>query len=192
MSNWLRLPFGYGSAGECYLVPGAEGDALLALLAEAEEWRQRQPSPMPSLHPDAWLASAVVAAHRAVNPPPPAPPPASEPTCADCGTTIPADQTPVPCDAGVTCYGCAEARHRRQRDKRERAARVRAAIEAHKGQRVECQLTPRDPWVAAAYVTARSTAFAATVTAIRWTWKCACPDCDAGHWQYQVFEEETP
>ena len=87
--------------GPHYLVPKAEGDALLALLAKGEEWRRRQPSPMPSLHPDAWLASAVVAAHRAVNPPPPAPPePVRSTPCDKCGEPVPHTEprfhSPVP------------------------------------------------------------------------------------------------
>ena len=179
MSNWLRLPFGYGSAGECYLVPVAEGDALLAVAAAAVAWRPEQWTRRPRNGSPAAQAlyDAVVAHEAATAPKPP------EPTCADCGTAIPADQTPIPCESGVTCYGCAEARHRRQR----KAERVRAAIEAHQGQGVEFRYHETRHWCDGV-----RPIWPASVSAIRWRVPCPCPDCDGHVWEEQRFEEERP
>ena len=171
MSEWRTVHY---PLQDYYEVPVGEGDSLRAVAAAAVAWKGDRSCAGFSTQARA-LFEAVIA-HEAATAP--APPP--EPTCADCGTTIPADQTPVPCDAGVTCYGCAEARHRRQR----KAERVRAAIEAHQGQGVEFRYQHQTTWF-----NRTRPIWPASVSAIRWRVPCPCPDCDGHVWEEQRFEE---
>ena len=116
------------------------------------------------------------------------------PKCADCGKPLPAAGSGVieiqHADGAVerVCSACLAKRAAAARQ-HARAERVRAAIKAHEGQLCECQLTQPGPWVVATCVTARSNAFAATVKAVRWWWKCTCPDCSGDHCAEQRFEE---
>ena len=190
MSNWLRLPFGYGSAGECYLVPVAEGDSLRAVAAAAVAWRPEQWTRRPrNGSPAAQALYDAVVAHEAATAPKP-------PTCADCGMGLPLDFTQAGTDDEPLCIACFDKRHAAARQ-HARAARVREALEEHQGQGVEyalggpptCWLTPGPRITAAEGYT---DAYLARVTAIRWRVPCLCPDCEGHAWQVQHFEEETP
>jgi hypothetical protein len=114
--------------------------------------------------------------------------------CADCGKPLPAGGFGVIAiqpAAGAVERLCSACFAKRQHA---RAERVLEAIKAHEGESVECQFAPSGPWVTGRYVTAGSDegpdAIAARVTAIRWSWKCACQNCDGGHLSYKTFEED--